>query len=117
MSLQQLQRGALQTARLGFQKVLSDSPTGDRAPDAQFFLGETWAGPGGNADSAGAAYELVVKSFPASPRAASALYKLGLLAESKGNKAGARQYFQRLVDAFPTSDEAALAREKLQAGH
>jgi TolA-binding protein len=107
----------MQTARLGFQKVLSDAPNGERAPDAQFFLGETWAGPGGNPDSATASYELVVKNFPTSPRAASALYKLGLLAEAKGNKAGARQYFQRLVDAFPSSDEAALARDKLQAGH
>ena len=66
-------------------------------------------------DSAAAAYQLVVKSFPNSARASAALYKLGLIAEQRGDHAGARVYFQRVLAGYPRSEEAPLAREKLQA--
>jgi len=113
LSLQQLRRGSPQTARLGFQKMLQEYPTHDRAADAQFFIGETWSATA--PDSAAAAYQLVVKSFPNSARASAALYKLGLIAEQRGDHAGARVYFQRVLAGYPRSEEAPLAREKLQA--
>lgn len=112
VSLQQWRRGSPQTARLGFQTLLQAYPTHDRAADALFFIGETWAA---NQDSAQAAYELVVKNFPNSPRAAAALYKLGLVAEKRGNKTAARTYYMRITVAYPRTEEAALARDKLQA--
>jgi len=112
LSLQQYRRGSLGTARLGFREFLRLYPTHDRAPDALFYIGETFGGE--NADSAGAVYQQVVKTYPNSPRAPSALYKLGLLAESRGNKAAARTYYQRVVAGYPRSDEANLARDKLQ---
>lgn len=116
ISLQNWRRGSTATARLGFQKFLSDYPKDDRAPDAEYFLGETWAGE--NADSAAAAYRAVVKNFPDSKRAASSLYKLGLLAEQRGDRAGARVFYARVVAGYPQSQEAALARDKLRAqGH
>jgi len=77
-----------------------------------FFIGETWVS---NPDSAKAAYELVVKNHPSSPRAAAALYKLGLLAEKRNDKTSARTYYMRVTAAYPRSEEAALARDKLQA--
>jgi TolA-binding protein len=55
-----------------------------------------------------------VKAYPNSSRAPAALYKLGLLAESRGNKPAARTYYQRVVAGYPRSDEANLARDKLQ---
>jgi len=55
-----------------------------------------------------------VKQFPNSPRAPSALYKLGLLAEQRNDKAAARTFFKRVVAGYPRSDEANLARDKLQ---
>ena len=59
-------------------------------------------------------YQDVVKRYPNSPRAPSALYKLGLLAEQRGDKAGARTYYARVLAGYPRSDEANLARDKLQ---
>lgn len=112
LSLQQYRRGSLATARLGFREFLRVYPTDERAPDALFYVGETFAPD--HADSAAAVYQQVVKTHPNSPRAASALYKLGLLAESRGAKATARTYFQRVVAGYPRSDEANLARDKLQ---
>lgn len=112
VSLQQYRRGSLTTARTGFREFLRLYPTNDRAPDALFYIGETFAPE--NADSASAVYQQVVKTYPNSLRAPSALYKLGLLSESGGNKAAARTYYQRVIAGYPRSDEANLARDKLQ---
>ena len=56
----------------------------------------------------------MVDSFPQSPRAASALYKLGLLAERRKDLEGARGYYARVVHDYLRSDEAALARDRLK---
>jgi len=112
LSLQQFRRGSLGTARLGFREFLRLYPTHERAPDALFYLGETWGGE--SADSAAAVYQQVVKTYPNSSRAPAALYKLGLLAEQRSDKAAARTYYARVIAGYPRSDEANLARDKLQ---
>jgi len=112
LSLQQFRRGSLATARLGFREFLRIFPTHERAADALFYVGETFGAE--NADSAAAVYQQVVKSHPNSARAPAALYKLGLLAERRGDKAAARTYYARVIAGYPRSDEANLARDKLQ---
>jgi len=112
LSLSQFRRGSLATARLGFREFLRMFPTHERAADALFYVGETFGGE--NADSAVAVYQQVVKTFPNSSRAPSAMYKLGLLAEQRGDKAAARTHYARVIAAYPRSDEANLARDKLQ---
>src|SRR5437667_1254566 len=112
LSLQQFRRGSLGTARLGFREFLRVFPTHERAADALFYVGETFAQE--NTDSATAVYEALVKTYPNSPRAPSALYKLGLLAEQHGDKAAARTFYNRVMTGYPRSDEANLARDKLQ---
>jgi tol-pal system protein YbgF len=111
VSLQQFRRGSLATARLGFREFLRVFPTHERAPDAWFYVAETFtaAAP----DSAAAMFESLVKAYPNSPRTPAALYKLGLLAEQRSDRAGARAYYQRVVTGYPRSDEANLARDKL----
>ena len=112
LSLQQYRRGSFSTARLGFREFLRLHPADERAPDALYFVGESFAPE--NSDSASAVYEEVVRSFPNSSRAPSGLYKLGLLAEQRGDRAAARTYYARVVAGYPRSDEANLARDKLQ---
>jgi tol-pal system protein YbgF len=116
LSLQQYRRGSLATARLGFREFLRVYPDDERAADAFYYVGETFAPE--NLDSAAAVYQQVVQSYPNSPRAPSALYKLGLLAEQRGDAASARTFYARVVAGYPRSDEANLARDKLQRlGH
>jgi tol-pal system protein YbgF len=112
LSLQQFRRGSLATARLGFREFLRVFPTDERAPDALFHIGETFAGE--SSDSATAVFQQVVKTYPNSPRAPAALYKLGLLAEQRGDKASARTFYARVIAGYSRSDEANLARDKLQ---
>jgi tol-pal system protein YbgF len=112
-SLQQLRRGSAVTARSGLRAMLQQYPTSDKAPDALFFIGESFAAE--NADSAAAYYTQVVSNYPQSPRAATALYKLGAIAERRKDLAAAKDAYGRVVQAYPNSDEAALARDRLKA--
>jgi tol-pal system protein YbgF len=112
ISLQQYRRGSVTTARLGFREFLRVFPTHERAPDAMYYVGESFeqAAP----DSAAAVYDQLVRAYPNSPRAPSALYKLGLLAEGRGDKAAARTYYSRVIAGYPRSPEADLARQNQQ---
>jgi tol-pal system protein YbgF len=112
LAVRQLRGGSSQTARIAFQKFLQDFPQEERVPDAWFHIGETWTGT--NADSAAAAYQRVARDYADSPRAAAALYRLGLLAEQQGDTRAARGYYNRVVATYPRSEEAQLARAKLQ---
>jgi len=111
-SLQQYRRGSLATARLGFRELLRVFPTHERAPDALFYIGESFEKTA--PDSAAAVYDQVVKTYSTSPRAPSALYKLGLLAEQRGDKPTARTFYSRVIATYPRSPEADLARQNQQ---
>lgn len=112
-SLGQLRRGSASTARLGFRELLKSYPTSDKVPDALYYIGESFRTE--NADSAAAYYDMVARNYPQSARAASALYNLGLLNERASRTAAARDAYQRVVQTYPRSDEAALARDRLKA--
>jgi tol-pal system protein YbgF len=111
-SLQQLRRGSPGTARMGFRELLRAYPSHARVADATYFVGETFAAEA--PDSAALYYAKVVETFPQSPRAASALYKLGLLAERRKDLEAARGFYQRVLRDYIRSDEAALARDRLK---
>ena len=112
-SVAQLRRGSTATARTGLRQLLQNYPTSERAPDAIYFLGQSFAAE--NPDSAAAYYKQVVDRYPQSPRASAALYNLGLLAERRKDVAGAKDAYQRVVRQYPRSGEAALARDRLKA--
>ena len=112
VSVQQLRRGSLGTARLGFRQLIQTYPNHERVPDALYFVGESFAS---QADSASQYYSRVVRDHPSSPRAPAALYKLGLLAEQRQDPAEAAAVYRRVVDQYPSSDAASLARDRLRA--
>lgn len=112
-SLQQLRGGSPSTARAGFRQFLQQYPNAQEAPDAVYFIGESFSTEA--PDSAAAYYAKVADTYPQSARAASALYRLGAMAESAKDTAAARAYYQRLVAKYPSSNEAALARDRLKA--
>lgn len=112
-SLQQLRRGSPGTARAGFRQFLTQYPDAAEAPDALYFIGESFTTEA--PDSAAAYYAQVAERYPTSARAASALYRLGSMAEAARDTSAARGYYQQVVAKFPTSNEAALARDRLRA--
>jgi tol-pal system protein YbgF len=115
LAFDQMSRGSHGTARTGFQDLLTQFPTSDLAPDAQYYIGETLQAEG-NSVAADSVYSLVVSTYPRHTRAATALYKHGLFLQKAKRDREARQAFQSVIDKFPRSDEAELAREQLRKG-
>lgn len=115
LAFDQMSRGSHATARSGFQELLTQYPNSDLAPDAQYYIGETFNAEG-NTTAADSVFQLVVETYPRAPRAASALYKHGLFLQKAKRDREARQVFQSVIDKYPRSDEAALARDQLRSG-
>lgn len=112
-SLQQFRRGAYSTARSGLEEFLSQFSDHELAPDAQFYMAESWA-EAGEPSEALDAYGRVVELYPDSRRAAAALYKSGLLELERGNVEDARVFFSRVVNGYPDSPEASLASDRVE---
>ncbi|HEX5830347.1 MAG TPA: tetratricopeptide repeat protein [Gemmatimonadaceae bacterium] len=112
IALDQLRRGSGGAARTALQDLLATYPDADIAPDAQYYLAESYA-TDGNEAAADSAYVEVYSRFPRSPRAPTALYKHGMILKNGGRAAEARAAFTRIVREYPRSDAAVLAREQL----
>lgn len=109
----QQNRGAQATARMGYQELLKTYPTHALVPDALFYIGESFGSE--SPDSAIAYYSQVVARHKSSPRASTALFRMGRVEEGRRNAAAARTHYERLVREYPSSDDADLARERLRS--
>jgi tol-pal system protein YbgF len=103
-------RGSLTTAREGFQEFLRIAPSDPRAPDAQFYVGESYSR---DPDAAIAAYQRVVERWPSSPRASAALLRMAKLEIARGDRTQARAHLNQILRSYPRSDEAEEARTQL----
>ena len=113
LSLDQLRRGSAAAARAGFQDLVRQYPSADVAPEAQFYIAQSYETEGSIA-SADSAYALVVSKYPQSPRAPSALYKRALALQAQGKVQAARAALDLVIRNYPRSDEAVLARDRLR---
>lgn len=111
-SLQQLRRGSFETARAGLGEFLELYPDHELAPDAQFYIAETYVR-GEDPDAALEEYARVLELYPESRRAPSALYRSGLVELERDNVSDALSFFSRVVRGYPESDEAELARDQM----
>lgn len=109
----QLTRGSSSTARIYFQELLTNYPTSDYAPDAQFWIAESFAKEK-NLPAADAAYAAVVTVHPTSEKAPTAVYKRAQLAVQQNNIAQARQLLEQVIERYPRSNEAVLAADQLK---
>lgn len=109
----QLLRGSSSTARIYFQELLTNYPTSDYAPDAQFWIAESFAKEK-NVAAADAAFAAVVSAHPTSAKAPTALYKRAQLVLLQGDTPRARQLLEQVIARYPRSDESELAAEQLK---
>jgi tol-pal system protein YbgF len=111
---QAFDRGDFATSREGFKKFLTKYPASGRADNAQFWIGETyylekWY------EKAILEYQNVIEKYPKGNKVQAALLKQGFSFLNLGDKANARLILKELVDKHPQSNEAAIARKKLDA--
>ena len=113
LALDQLRRGSTGAARTAFQDLLRQYPTADVAPDAQFYIGQSYEDES-NAAAADSAYATVVTRWPEASRAPTALYKRASVLQRLGRVQAARAALNDVVKRYPRSEEADLARERLK---
>lgn len=112
-AINQYRRGSLVVARRAFQDFLQQYPTHPNVPDAMYFVAESFDGSA--PDSAIARYNDLKTRFPKSSRAPTALYKIGYLLETAVKDATrARAAYQRLIAEYPRSEDAELAKNRLE---
>jgi tol-pal system protein YbgF len=97
----------------GFETYLKTYPKSEQADDAQYYIGESYAGDSKFKEAA-AAYERVIEDYPQSDILALAWYKLGLAYDRLGQADRARDAFDRVVKNYPDSDAGRLARQNLE---
>ena len=109
----QFNRGSLNTARMAFSSFLGDYPDHRLAPSAQFNLGDILFQEN-RLDEAIGEFLRVAQLYPTADRVPVALYRVGLIYVLQENVETARTYLERVVNSYPDSGVADLARDLLE---
>jgi len=107
-------RGNADRALQELEDFIRLHPGDDLADDAEFMVGEVYFSQQ-KYQEAVAAYDRLLKEHAAGDKAASAYLKKGLALLEMNRTADAVIQLQHVVTAFPKSDEARIARERLKA--
>lgn len=112
LAKQAFDAGKYDAARAGFQRLLAEYPQSPNADNAQFWVGETyyrekWY------EKAILEYHEVIKNHPKGNKIPAAMLKQGLAFQAIGDKKNAGLILKELVSKHPKSNEAAIARKKL----
>jgi tol-pal system protein YbgF len=94
---------------LGFAR---DYPNSVYMPSAQYYIGASYYAQR-DFKSAIAAQQVVLKTWPDDPRAADAMFNIASCQSDMGDKRSARKTLENLVAAYPDSQAAGVARDRL----
>ena len=109
----QFNRGSLNTARMAFSRFLGDYPDHRLAPSAQFNLGDILFQEN-RLDEAIGEFLRVAQLYPTADQVPVALYRIGLIYVLQEDVEMARTYLERVVNTYPDSGAADLARDLLE---
>jgi len=112
LSKQAFDRSDFQIAQEGFRKLINMYPESRRADNAQFWIGEISYRQKRYEDAI-LEYQTVIEKYPKGNKVKAALLNRASHFFNLGDKANARLILQELVDRYPDSHEAKLARDKL----
>jgi tol-pal system protein YbgF len=105
-------RGSLGASTRAFESFLQTHPSHDRAPEAQYYLGDILVQEN-DLEGAIDAFSRIGELYPASDVVPQSIYRIGLLHADMGNTDEAISAYERVVNTYPDSDVAGLAQEKL----
>jgi len=104
--------GDLEGARQGFAGFLDEFPNSNLAPNARFWMGESYFGKK-DFQKAIDAYDKVEVDYPSSEKVPSAILKKGYAYLAMKDKKRASSAFKQVVTLYPKSVEAGKASDKL----
>ncbi len=108
------QKGKLEGARKKFEAFLKQYPNTELSGNAQFWIGETYYQKR-DFEKAILEYEKAITKFPESGKIPAALFKQALAFLELGDKKNARNLFKKVIDRYPHSEQAEMAKKKLEA--
>jgi tol-pal system protein YbgF len=108
------QKGDVEGARKKFEAFLKQYPNTEFSGHAQFWIGETYYQKK-DYEKAILEYEKAITRYPEGSKVPAALYKQGLAFLELGDKANARNLFKRVIERYPRSEQAEMAKKKLEA--
>jgi len=108
------QKGDLGEARKKFEAFLKKYPHTELSDNAQFWIGETYFLKK-DYEKAILEYEKTIVKYPEGDKIPSALLKQGFAFLELGDKTNARNLLKRVVDRYPQTEQAEIARKKLES--
>jgi len=108
------QKGDYEVARRRFEAFLKQYPNTELSGNAQFWIGETYYQKK-DFERAILEYEKTITRYPEGGKISAALFKQALAFLELGDKTNARNLFKRVIEKFPHSDQAEMAKKKLEA--
>ena len=103
-----------------FKAFLRDYPDGRYAPNAHYWLGELYlVVQPPQLESARQSFMLLLTQYPDNNKVPDALYKLGKVHYQKGNREKGREFLQRVISEYGSSNSSAvqLARDFLDENY
>lgn len=110
----QFRRGAYSSARMGFRELLERFANDPLAPEARYYLADILVQEN-EPEEAIEQFLEIPEYHPDADRVPDALYRVAMLHQNLGNDDDAIQYLERLINTWPDSGAAELAREELEA--
>jgi tol-pal system protein YbgF len=105
-------QGNFKAARNGFTAFLSEYPNSDLAPNARYWLGETYYREN-DYQKAIEAYNQVELQYPRSEKVPDAIFKKGLAYLELKDKERAESAFRQVITLYPKSPQAGKASDRL----
>jgi tol-pal system protein YbgF len=108
------QKGDYEGARRKFEAFLKQYPNTELSDNAQFWIGETYFAKK-DYEKAILEYEKAIAKYPEGDKVPAALLKQALAFLELGDKTNGRNLLKRVMDRYPQSEQADMAKKKLEA--
>ncbi|MGA2464044.1 MAG: tol-pal system protein YbgF [Thermodesulfobacteriota bacterium] len=107
------QKGNLEGARRKFEAFLKQYPNTELSDNAQFWIGETYFLKK-DFEKAILEYEKAIVKYPEGDKIPAALFKQALAFLELGDKTNARNLLKRVIERYPHSEQAEMAKKRLE---
>jgi len=108
------QKGDLEGARRKFETFLKQYSNTELSDNAQFWIGETYYYKK-DFEKAILEYEKAIAKYPEGDKIPAALFKQALAFLELGDKSSAKNLLKRVIERYPNSDQADMAKKKLES--
>jgi len=108
------QKGDYEGARRKFEAFLKQYPNTELSDNAQFWIGETYYGKK-DYEKAILEYEKAIAKYPEGDKVPAALLKQALAFLELGDKTNGRNLLKRVMERYPESEQADMAKKRLEA--